>query len=332
MDNYKVTLLKNGTGYNITPLVGNMSWKDSIDTLGMELTLDFARNVEDRYTINWDVVEIKNFIVVTNNETEIFRGIITDVNWDRFSKSITAFDFAIYLNKTKVVKQCNKEAASSIIKKICQDYGFPVGVITDIPTQIKKIYSNETIADIIKDILEQATNELGIKYRLEFRAGKLYIEKYYDLVLSNITFQPAINIDNINVMDAIGSISRSQSMQDIKNRVIVVSGGEKSVKIHAKAEDSKSIADIGLFTEIESVDDKDHSKAQNIANNKLKELNRIKEDIKIDLLGNDIVRAGRIIELNDNIFKLNGKFLIKDCTHTVNNNIHKMQLGLEVAP
>lgn len=332
MDNYKVTLLKGGVAYNITPLVGNMSWKDSIDTLGMELTLDFARNVEDRYTINWDVVEIKNFIVVTNNNLEIFRGIITDVNWDRFSKSITAFDFAIYLNKTKIIKQCNKESGSTIIKKICQEYGFPVGIITNIPTQIKKIYSNETIADIIKDILKQSTDELGVKYRLEFRAGKLYIENYYDLILDNITFQPASNIDNINILDAIGSISRTQSIQEIKNRVIVVSGGEKSVKVHAKAEDTKSIAEIGLFTEIESVDDKDSSKAQNIAKNKLKELNKITEDIKLDLLGNDIVRAGRIINLNNNIFKLNGKYLIKDCTHTVNNNIHKMQLGLEVAP
>ncbi len=66
-----------------------------------------------------------------------------------------------------------------------------------------------------------------------------------------------------------------------------------------------------------------------IAQNKLKELNKVNEDISITVLGDDNVRAGRILEIDNDIFKLKGQYLVKDCTHMYQNRTHTMDLTLE---
>ena len=159
------------------------------------------------------------------------------------------------------------------------------------------------------------------------RAGKLYIEKYTDLIVK-ASFQPASNLVEFDVMDAIGSISKNESIQDMRNSIHISSNDEKSSRVIAIAEDTSNINKYGLLQEVESVNDKDISKASNIAKNKLNELNKVNEDISIELLGNDIVRAGRILEINNDIFGLSGYYLIKECTHTYNNGIHKMSLNV----
>ncbi|WP_432408563.1 XkdQ/YqbQ family protein [Wukongibacter sp. M2B1] len=327
VDNYTVFLINNnGKKLNITQLCSNLSWRDSIETLGMELTFDIARNTEDDNIP--DVVEIGNKLILKNNSTEIFRGIITDLGTERYKKAITAFDYAFYLNQSRTIIQFRKISAKEAISQLCTKFNVPIGNITSISTPITKIYKDKTIAEIIKDILKQATNELGIKYRLEMRAGKLYIEKYTDLIVT-ATFQPSSNLEAFNILDAIGNISKTESIQDMKNSIQITSGNEKSSRIVATAEDTTNIAKYGLLQEVESVDDKDISKATNIANNKLKELNRINEDTTISLLGNDDVRAGRILEVANTIFDLKGQYLVKSCTHTYSNSIHKMSITVE---
>jgi len=97
---------------------------------------------------------------------------------------------------------------------------------------------------------------------------------------------------------------------------------------NTKLEDDNNISKFGLLQEIETVEDKDISLARNIANNRLKELNRVNEDISIKLLGDDTVRAGRIINIDNDMFKMNGQYLVKDCTHSYHNRVHTMDLTL----
>ncbi|MSU03210.1 hypothetical protein [Tissierella pigra] len=329
MDNYIITLIKNNGGSSdITKFCGNLSWKDSIDTLGMELNVDAVRNIDDKYMKGYDLIEVGDKIILLNNNKELFRGIIVDLGINRYSKSITAFDYAFYLNQSMTIIQFNKVNADEAIKQLCSKFNVPTGNIVPISTAITKIYKDNIIAEIIRDILEQATNEWGTNYRLEMREGKLYIEKYTDLIITP-RFKPASNVASLNPLKTIGSISKSESIADMRNSILISSNDEKSSRVIATAKDEKSISKFGLLQEIESVDDKDMAKAKLIAQNKLKELNKIKEDISIKLLGDDNVRAGRILEVDNDTFKLKGQYLIKDCTHTYQNRIHTMDLTLE---
>lgn len=327
IDNYSVFIFREGTGYDITAFCGDLSWRDSIDTLGMELHFTTAYN-DARYFPKL-TVELGDMVILSNNGIEVFRGIVTDESIDgRFSRSFTAFDFAFYLNKSKTIKQYNKMRADEAIKKLCSEFNIPVGTICPIPTLISDIYPDKTIAEIMEDILDKSTKELGTKYRKEMRVGKFYIDKYEDLIVTGL-FKPASNIQAFDVTKAIGSVSRSRSIADMKNSIIIVSSEEKSTRVAAKAEDSGSISKYGLLQEIESVDSKDIAQARNIAKNKLAELNKIAEDTSIELLGSDAVRAGRILNITEPISGLIGKYLVKECTHTYKNSIHRMSLNIE---
>lgn len=55
------------------------------------------------------------------------------------------------------------------------------------------------------------------------------------------------------------------------------------------------------------------------------------ETASVTMLGDITVRAGRILELNEPVTGLIGKYLILDVTHTVQGGVHTMTLGLEVA-
>lgn len=330
MDNYRIDLIKNnGVSDDITGISGNLSWKDNIDTLGMELSFDVARNTEDILMVRYDLVEIGDKVILTNNDKEIFRGIIVDLGTERYKKSITALDYAFYLNQSKTVVQFNKVAASEVITKLCNEFGVPIGNIVGISTLITKIYKEETISDIIKDVLEQATNESGIKYRLESREGKIFVEPYSDLVI-----EPKIRLaSNLSFMDplkAIGNISKEESIIDMKNSILITSSDENKERVLATAMDGGNISKFGLLQEVHSVDEKEMGEAQNIANTKLKELNKVGEDISIGpLLGDDSVRSGRILKIDNDIFNLNGQYLIKDCTHNYQNRIHTMDITVE---
>lgn len=330
MDNYKLSLIKNdGKKYDITSVIGGLSWKDNIDTLGMELSFSILRNKEDKYMKNHDVVEVGDKLILLNNDKETFRGIVVDLDTARYGKSIAAFDYAFYLNKSKTIKQFKKILGSDVIKQLCNEFKIPIGKIESISTQINKIYKDETISEIIKDVLSQSTQENGIKYRLEMREGKLFVEKYSDLIVIG-GFKPAQNITKFNVLNAIGSISKSESITEMRNSILISSGDEESVRVIASAKDDKNIGLYGLLQEVESVDDKDIGQVNNIVKNRLVELNRIGEEISLELLGDDKVRSGRILEIKNEIYNLDGRYLVKDCTHNYQNGIHTMSITVEV--
>ena len=116
----------------------------------------------------------------------------------------------------------------------------------------------------------------------------------------------------------------------MRNSILISSGDEKSNRIIAKAADESNISKFGLLQEVESVDDKEMGDAQNIANNRLKELNRVGENISVGpLLGDDNVRSGRILEIDNDMYKLKGQYLVKDCTHNYHNRIHTMGITIE---
>jgi len=318
--------IANGIQTNITPLVGTLTWRSNTNELGDQLDFDMAFN-DDRYfpKIPVDL----GALIVLKNINEIFRGIvITEQKSGRNPVQYNAFDYAFYLNKSKAVYQF-KTAADNAIKKILTDFKVPIGNIATMKTVIKKIYPGDTVSDIIKDILDIVKKATGIKYVMEMRQGKLYIEKQVDMVIK-ATFQLASNLAAHDIAEAIGNPSRRRSIEEMRNSIKVTSGDDKSIKIVATAKNDALIKQYGLLQEITSVDKKDIAQARSIASNMLKDLGKIFEENSVDVMGNDAVRAGRILELTEPLTGLSGRYLINDVAHTVKGGIHTMQLGLGV--
>ena len=89
--------------------------------------------------------------------------------------------FLFLLNKNKVIKQFEDISASDAIQQLLQEVTAPIGNISRIATSISKAYNGNTIAEIIDDILEQANNELGLKYILEFENNVFNIVPFKEI-------------------------------------------------------------------------------------------------------------------------------------------------------
>ncbi len=320
---HQLYCVTNNKQYNITPINGSMSWKSSIDQLGVQLDFENAFNDDRHFPVN--PIDLGSMLILTG-ETEIFRGIaVTEQKNGRGAIQYTAFDPAFYLNQSKAVYQFNGLAADQAITKILNDFGVPIGTIAAMTTRIKKIYSGDGVADIIKDILSLVQTTTGVKHRMEMRAGKLYIERQKDLVIKP-TFTLAANLAPVPVTAAIANPQRKRSIEGMRNSIVITCND----KVVAEVKDPALVQKYGQLQEVQSVDQDKVGSARTVAANLLKDLGRILEDNSIDLPGSDEARAGRLIPIVEPITGMRGNYLIKDATHTIKGGIHAMSLSLGV--
>lgn len=325
---YLIYVDKNGNSRDITAITSNYSRSDNADALGMDFKFDLLSNPLDAAMAGKNL-DVGGKVIFINDGSTVFSGILTDLSENGLSKkSWTAYDYAFYLNKSEEMMQFNAMAASKAVAQVCEKQSIPVGSICDMPTTITKIYNGNTVADIIKDICKQYTNETGNKVRLEVRDNQLYIEKYEDLILS-ATYTPASSAAAFDVTNWPGDFSATYSIAEMKNRVMVVSSKEKATQVLATQESADDIKTFGLLQHIEKVDDKNASQAGQIAKTKLQEMNRIKTSRKVKVFGDDNIRAGRSLVFNQPNINLVGTFFIKNCTHTYSNLNHFMELDLD---
>ncbi|QMV43746.1 XkdQ/YqbQ family protein [Cohnella cholangitidis] len=326
---HQLLLVKKDKTFDVSPLVGTIGWGSSIEELGQSLTFDVAFNDSKVFPVN--PCDIGDMVVLRNKGAEIYRGvIITEGRSGRAPLSYTSFDFAFYLNKSTAVYQFNKVSAGQAIAKILGDFGVPVGRLANMPTMIKKVFINVVVSEIIRDILASVEADQGHKLRMEMRAGKLYIEKQADLVVKG-TFVLARGINERDVMTAISGASRTRSIEEMKNSIkLVLSKSDDQYSIAASAEDATLITRYGLLQLTETIDEKDIAQARNIARNRLKEFGRVLEDNSLELIGDDRIRAGRLIVVDEPLTGMKGKYLIKSVSHSVKGGTHTMSLGLGV--
>ena len=284
---------------------------------------------KDNAYINF-FIDCGDKILLTKDSKTVFQGIITDKNISGiFEESFTAFDFAFYLNKSKIIKQFNNINGSGAISSVCSEQGIVLGEVPNLSTNINHIYFENTIAEIIDDILEQCNKETGKIYYKEVLEDKLYIFEKGTKVI-NPTYKMAVNVATINALDEIGlNFSKGYSIADLKNKVTIITQNEKETQVIATKEDNKNIEKYGLLHHIESLDEKDINQATNIANNKLKELNTIKETLSLELLGDITIKAGRVLNINNEDIGISGKFNIISSNHSIENGVHKTSIEIE---
>jgi hypothetical protein len=324
---HQLYIVKNNVAINITPLVGSISWKNSIDTIATSLEFNLAYS-DASYVPN-PQIDLGNMVILKNGDAELFRGLIISEQRDgRSPISYTSMDFSFYLNKSKEVYQFNYISATNAIKTVLSNAGVSYGEIANMPTIVDKIYTDKTIYDIIKDIIEQVQLETNIKYLLEMRLDKLYIVKREDLLIKS-TFKLADNLPTYN--NIISNPSRKRSIEEMRNSIKIITTNDDNVTVVATAKNDELIARYGLLQEIESIDEEDIAKARNIARNLLIDLGKVFEENSIDMMGDDNVKAGRLIDIEETITGMSGRYLIKSTNHNLSNGIHRMSLDLEVA-
>ena len=313
---------------DVTDIIGNLMWRDTVDTLGVEVDFDLPINRYDKkFEFLYDIT-LGDPIQILNDKGEtLVQAIIVSETPNGKITSFTAYDMAWYLNKSTVIKQFKKMIGNDCVKSLCKEIGIKVEV-TGLDTKIDKIYKDKAISEVIKDIIEQCSQFNSKKFFIEFDKNKLIVSPYKKIKVFG-TFE--IQKDKfININENIGGVSLSKSIVDMKNSVLVITENKGAVRTIGEEQDSKSIEKYGKLQEVVTLDEKEFSKANLVAKNELKKLNKITEDFSIDVLGDDNVKSGRVIDIDLPLFNLKGEYLIKESNHTISNHIHKISLKLEV--
>ena len=313
---------------DVSEIIGNLTWRDTVDTLGVEVDFELPMNRYDKkFEFLYDIT-LGAPIQILNAKGEVLvQAIIVSETPNGKITSFTAYDMAWYLNKSTVIKQFKKMIGNDCVKSLCKEIGIDVEV-SGLDTKIDKIYKDKAVSEVIKDIIEQCSQFNSKKFFIEFDKNKLIVSPYKKIKVFG-TFE--IQKDKfININENIGGVSLSKSIVDMKNSVLVITENKGAVRTIGEEQDSKSIEKYGKLQEVVTLDEKEFSKANLVAKNELKKLNRITEDFSIDVLGDDNVKSGRVIDIDLPLFNLKGEYLIKESNHTISNHIHKISLKLEV--
>ncbi|MCL4584218.1 MULTISPECIES: XkdQ/YqbQ family protein [Fusobacterium] len=312
---------------DVSDIIGNLTWRDTVDTLGVEVEFELPVNRYDKdFEFLYDIT-LGDPIQILNDKGEtLVQAIIVTETPNGKITNFTAYDMAWYLNKSTVIKQFKKMIGNDCVKSLCKEIGIKVEV-SGLDTKIDKIYKDKSISDVIKDIIEQCSQFNSKKFFIEFDNGTLKIMPYKKITVFG---QFEIQKDKfININENIGGVSLTKSIVDMKNSVLVITENKGAVRTIGQEQDTKSIEKYGKLQQVVTLDEKEFSKANLVAKNELKKLNRITEDFGIDVLGDDKVKSGRVIDIDLPLFNLKGEYLIKESNHTISNNIHRINLKLE---
>ena len=306
--------------YIISAFCGNITKSDNIDSLGVQLSFDYLNNkVIDKNTV-WIDLALGNTILMYDDDELLFQGTIQKASRNGLSSyQYDVFDNAFYLNKQEARIQFSGVDVKTAIETLCKQESIPCEVACDIPTKVTKIYNGDTISKIIDDLLKQATAETGKRYRREYNNSKLYINAF----------------DNLKMIwesePLVSDFSQEFNCDGMANKVVILSGNEKNTTVVATKQDDESIKKYGLYVHYEKIDDKKKAQADNIATKKLKSMSSPKKTIKCTLLGDNYVRAGRILKFEQPNIGMVGEYLVTSCEHSYDGMKHTMECELKLS-
>lgn len=313
----RIETIQDNSPYSISAFCGNVNKEDDIKSLGVKLSFDYLNNkVLDKNTI-WIDLNLGDTIMMYDDDDLLFQGTIQKATRNGLSSyQYDAFDNAWYLNKQEARIQFNGVDIKTAIETLCKQENIPCEVACDIPTKVTKIYNGDAISKIIDDLLKLASDELGKKYRREYNYGKLYINAFDNLKMI------------WNSEPLVSDFSQEFNCDKLANKIVIMSGKEKSQSVVATAENKESQKKYGTYVHYEKVDDKKKAKAQTIANNKLKQMAWPTKATKATLLGDNYVRSGRILKFNQPNINLVGEYLVTSCHHSYDMGNHTMDCEL----
>ncbi|MCH4891176.1 hypothetical protein EZV73_26595 [Acidaminobacter sp. JC074] len=324
--NFSLNVLVNSGEVDISDQSGNLAWAYDCKTLGVNLSFDFA-DISEHKVKPGSIVMLKD----EDDQEVIFLGIVVSSSKKGKIYNFSAYDFAWYLNKSDVIIQFNKTDARTAIKLLCKKIGVEVGDIPYMKTLITGIHIDVKPSEILYDIINQVFLETGKKYFFEMNGSKLDVKEVGSEVL-DASFRIADNLSPVKIEDVIGEdFTESESIENMKNSVIVVSSESDYIRVLETAKDQESINQYGLLQEVVKVDQKNESQSRNMAANTLKELNKIMTSRSIPLLGHKGLKQYRKLIINSPEADIVGEYIILSAAHSYSEGFYKTSISVEVA-
>ncbi len=305
-------------GTDITKIVGNLSWKNSIYELSTTMSFEAAKS---------DAAYLKDLIYtpqvgdilqyVTNGE--IFRGVIIKVDdGDKDSNKYSAVDLGWYLNKTSQTYQFKNITAADAIRELCDDLSINIVMLPELTANINQIYFDKTISAILTDILDQCEGD----YNFDFVPDGLRIYMIGELY-AYPEFRLASNIRQEYAPDFRGNVSHSTSIEELKNSIKVTSEKD-NVYTELVVEQNRDLIDkYGFLQKIVKIDPEKEN-AETVAKQELENNSREAETYSFEIIEkyDSYTRAGETMTV-DGV-----RYVIESTNHRISDGWHFNKLEL----
>lgn len=218
---YSARLVKaNGMTYKFKDITTDLLVSQPEKELAEKVNLTLA-NIKVGSSKLIDLISVKDNVYVNANtgsgEKEVFRGIVwsREVSEDADADEIelTCYDRLIYWQKSKdnFFAKAGK-STKSVISSIASKWGFSISYKYLSITHAKLTYHDESISDIIIDILNKVKKQTGVDYVIYMDGNKIVIDK----VGSNKTVYKLSQKEN-----AVSAYYK-QTMEDMVTKVLIV--------------------------------------------------------------------------------------------------------------
>ncbi|OMF17053.1 hypothetical protein BK131_03505 [Paenibacillus amylolyticus] len=269
---------------------------------------------------------------------ELFRGtVFTKDRTKSGSLALTAYDDLVYLTKSEDKYVFTGKTLGEIVRRICGDFGIPIGKIADTPHRLTRILQG-TLFDMILTAISLTYKHTRVKYYLYSDKGKLHLTKRVDLA------HKWVIEDGANLVD----YSFAQSIEDTYTQVKLTSTTNTTIETKvkkgkketvqkkkvsathiAKVDNPTTKKRFGTLQYYEEVSD-ELNKAQLMqrATSMMMEKGKIGETFSIDALGIAPVISGSAVYVIAKELGVSRAFYVDEDNHSFSGNEHMMSLTL----
>jgi hypothetical protein len=295
-----------GTPTDITCFFSEVQWSGDKAQCARKLEITLAYSIFDKNQINTQIGPGTMVWLVDDGAGELFRGIVfnRELNSNQTLK-FTAYDFLIYILKSKASYNFVNMTPEAITAQICSDMKIETGDIANIGVNVNEIVQNKGLYDIIMEAYSYASQSTGKQYLPTMSGTKLnIIEKGLNLI--DFTADPSFNILNSVYSD---------NIENMINRVKIY--GKKAEFTGIVVENTDWQKSYGILQD--SITQAKNKDAKTEAALMLK---GVEDQATLQVLGNVNVRTGCAIKTN--IWYVS---IMAQATWYVDADIHKWDLG-----
>lgn len=317
-------------GRLINDAIIEFSYSENINDIATNFEFTSIQDFGLTSEINGQTVLNRIEICEVGETTPFYVGFITDEEHtnDRNVYKYIGFDVGFYLNKNQVVKQFKgNRKIDEELTSLCREYNINLNTSPKFTQTIKKIYKGETFGDIIKEMLELERVKGGLKNTyIDCKNGGLNIRRYQVVDELIAVVADALLLDSFITQN---KVSVKHSIQNLKNRVIVTDNANDKITRNFPLQENDSILTYGMLTHVEKIDTDKKNNPQRIAKDKLIELNRVTEEISLNIIADHRAGKGVIIPLDIEEYGLNGFYLIISANHKIYRNREEIAINLK---
>lgn len=302
---------------DITNVVESISFTGDVNQAARMCEFTIVFNPNDTYMPNYNI-ELGNILYVFSeddtaekNLTEIFRGVIFFRERDTSNATMlfTAYDFLIYLAKSKTTRTFKNITVENVITQVCNELGVIVGDIEKTGVYVDFVADSKSGIEIIKEALQFAYAATKKEYAVLMKQEKIFV------IEKGILVEKYTATDKTNIQHT----SYSESIEDMINQIMIV---DKDGNVTGYITNDGEVQAYGMLQDIYKIDDKKDT--QTHARAMLKSVARV---CNLSAIGDIRCITGYSIIVQDE--QLKGKFYIKSDRHNIRNNVHSMELELE---